>query len=80
MDPSTLNPSTRLKLASVFFASFWIVAMVWWGGSYDRAHLAVTAISGALLGYVWYRFMRWWLSRSRIPAHHPVSDSTEAKP
>jgi hypothetical protein len=74
-----MNPSTRLKLASVFFASFWIVAMVWWGGSFDRAHLATTAISGALLGYVWYRLMRWWLSRTRMPAHHRISEGTEAK-
>jgi hypothetical protein len=73
-----MNPSTRLELASVLFAVFWIVAMVWWGGSFDRPHLAITAISGALLGYAWYRFMRWRLPRSRIPAHH-VSDGTVAK-
>jgi hypothetical protein len=79
MNLSATNPSTRLKLGALFFSIFWTIGMVVWGGSFDRAHLAITAISGALLGYAWYRFMRWWLSRSRIPAHHDVSDGTKAK-
>ncbi len=74
-----MNPSTRLKLGAVFFAIFWIVTIVWRSGSFSRANITGTAIGGALLGYVWYRFMRWWLSRRRIPARRPVSDNTEAQ-
>ena len=74
-----MNPSTRLKWSAIVFAGLWIVGMVCWDGSFSRANLVTTTIGGVLLGYVWYRFMRWWVSRSRIPAHGRVSAETETK-
>ena len=41
--------------------------MLWWSGSFERANIVATAICGAALGYGWYRFMRWQLSRSLVP-------------
>jgi hypothetical protein len=62
-----MKPSARLKLGSVFFAVLWILAMLWWSGSFERANIIATAICGAAVGYGWYRFMRWQLSRSLVP-------------
>jgi hypothetical protein len=63
-----MKPSARLKLATVVFTIFWIAAMLWWSGSLERANIIVTTICGAVAGYGWYRFMRWQLSRSQLPA------------
>jgi hypothetical protein len=63
-----MNPSTRLKLGSVVFAVFWIAAMLWWDGSFERANVITTTIFGAVLGYGWYRFMRWRLSHGQAPS------------
>jgi hypothetical protein len=69
-----MKPSVRLKLGTVFFTVFWIAAMLWWSGSFERASIIITAICGAIVGYGWYRFMRWQLRRSQVPqrsAPHP---------
>ncbi len=62
-----LKPSTQLKLGSVFFTVFWIVAMLRWSGSLEPANIIITTICGAAAGYGWYRVMRWQLSRSFVP-------------
>jgi hypothetical protein len=61
-----MKPSARLKLGSVFFAVFWILAMLWWSGSFQRANIIATTICGGAVGYGWYRFMRWQVSRSSV--------------
>ncbi len=62
-----MKPSAHLKLGSVFFAAFWIVAMLRWSGSLEPANVIITTICGAAAGYGWYRLMRWQLSRSFVP-------------
>ena len=63
-----MYPSTRLKLCSVFFTVFWIVGMLLWSDSIDGANIIMLAICGVVVGYFWYRAMRWQLPRGRIPA------------
>jgi asparagine N-glycosylation enzyme membrane subunit Stt3 len=65
MKPS-LKPSTSLKLGSVFFTIFWIVAMLRWSGSMERANIVMTMICGVAAGYGWYRCMRWQVLRSSV--------------
>jgi hypothetical protein len=66
MMKSVLKPSIQLKLGSVFFAVFWIVAMLRWSGSIEGANIVMTTICGAAAGYGWYRCMRWQVSRSSV--------------
>jgi hypothetical protein len=63
---SVLKPSIQLKWGSVFFAVFWIVAMLRWGGSMERANIVMTMICGVAAGYGWYRCMRWQVPRSSV--------------
>jgi hypothetical protein len=63
-----MYPSTRLKLCSMFFTVFWIVGMLWWSGSIDGANIIMLTICGPLVGYFWYRAMRWQIPSGRIPA------------
>ena len=55
-----MNPQTRLILASVFFAVFWTLGMIWWTGN-DIASIIVHAIGGAVAGVIWYFAMRWFM-------------------
>lgn len=57
-----MNPQTRLKLASLGFAVFWIAAMWWWNRP-DMAGSVILAIAGALAGVFWYFAMNWWFKR-----------------
>ena len=65
MKPS-LKPSSQLKLGSVFFTVFWIVAMLRGSGSMERANIVMTTICAVAAGYGWYRCMRWQVSRSSV--------------
>lgn len=60
---SVLKPSIQLKLGSVFFAVFWILAMLRWSGSMERANIV---ICGVAAGYGWYRCTRWQVPRSSV--------------
>jgi uncharacterized membrane protein YedE/YeeE len=55
----TMTPSTPLKLGAVVFAVLWTLWMLWWSGSLDRINIAMLMICGAMVGYFWYRCMRW---------------------
>jgi hypothetical protein len=63
-----MYPSTRLKLSAVLFTVFWIGGMLWWSGSMDGVNIIMLTICGVLVGYFWYRAMRWHLPRGRMPA------------
>lgn len=63
-----MNPVTLVKLSAIFFAVFWSAGMVWWSGTFDLANVIVTAIFGAIAGYLWYLAMRWLLVVRQVPA------------
>jgi Flp pilus assembly protein TadB len=62
-----MMPSVRLKLGAAFFAVFWTVGMICWGGSCSPASIVITTIAGVLAAYLWYRLMRWQMPRGRVP-------------
>jgi hypothetical protein len=64
-----MNPLARLKLSAGVFTVLWTGRMLWWSGSLDRVNVIMLAICGVVVGYVWYRAMRWQLSRGRVPSH-----------
>jgi hypothetical protein len=66
-----MHPSSSLKIRAVIFAVLWIGFMLWWSGSAGRVNVMTLTLCGALVGYGWYRTMRWQLSRGRIPAQDP---------
>jgi hypothetical protein len=59
----TMSPSMPLKLGAVAFAVLWTLWMLWWSASLDRVNIAMLAICGAVVGYVWYLSMRWVFGR-----------------
>ena len=56
-----MSPVTRLKAGALVFTVLWTGWMLWWSGSFDAANIVMLAIGGTLAGYLWYRFMRYWL-------------------
>jgi hypothetical protein len=58
-----MNPITRLKLSAVMFTVFWTGFMLWWSGAFEPANIIILSICGALVGYFWYRAMRWQFQR-----------------
>jgi hypothetical protein len=61
-----MNPATPLKLSSVAFAVLWVGFMLWWSGSFDWVNIIMLTICGAVVGYAWYRAMRWQFRRSGL--------------
>ena len=57
-----MTPHTRLILASVFFAVFWTLGMIWWTGT-ETANIVALSIAGAVAGVFWFFAMRWWQNR-----------------
>jgi hypothetical protein len=58
-----MNPATSLKLSAIAFTVLWTGWMLWWSGSSDRVNVIMLAICGILVGYLWYRAMRWQSQR-----------------
>ena len=52
-----------LKAGAVIFTVLWTAWMMWWGGSYSSANLVILMLIGTLVGYLWYRAMRWQFER-----------------
>jgi hypothetical protein len=65
-DP-VMNPATQLKRGSAVFTVFWIAGMLWWSGSLAPGNVIATTVCGLIVGYAWYRVMRWQLARGRLP-------------
>jgi hypothetical protein len=61
----TSTPATSSKLSAIAFTVLWAGWMIWWSGSYDRVNVAMLAICGIAVGYVWYRAIRWQFQRKR---------------
>jgi hypothetical protein len=63
-----MNPTTGLKWSAVFFTVFWTAGMLLWNGNYHPANVLFTALGGLTAGYLWYRFMCWFVvGRKRFP-------------
>lgn len=61
-----MDQAKRLKLASIGFAVFWVLGMIWWSGEYHPAGIVILSLCGALAGYFWYLAMQWWFRRIRL--------------
>ena len=61
-----MTPERRLVLASVFFAVFWTLAMIWWTGT-QTANIVSLSIAGTVAGILWFFAMRWFLNRYVLP-------------
>ena len=57
------RPLIPLKAGAIIFTVLWTAWMMWWGGSYSSANLVILALCGSVVGYVWYRAMRWQFER-----------------
>jgi hypothetical protein len=60
------GPSMPLKLGAVAFAVLWTLWMLSWSGSFDRVNILMLSICGAIVGYAWYRAMRWQFRRKGL--------------
>jgi hypothetical protein len=58
-----------LKAGAVTFTVLWTAWMMWWGGSYSSANLVILMLIGTLVGYLWYRAMRWQFERMGMLPH-----------
>jgi hypothetical protein len=73
-----VNPATSLKLSSTAFAVLWTGWMLWWSGSFDRVNIIMLMICGVLVGYGWYRAMRWqFRRRGMLPPDQHSAGSAE---
>jgi hypothetical protein len=57
------RPLVPLKAGAITFTVLWTTWMMWWSGSYSSVNLAILAMCGAVVGYLWYRAMRWQFER-----------------
>ncbi len=55
-----------LKYCSIAFAVMWSGWMFWVSGPHDIVNLAIWAVGGAIVGYLWYLGMRWWFRRIKL--------------
>jgi hypothetical protein len=62
-----MTQSTCLKLAAILFTAFWIAYMLWYSDSISPLSFLLMVLSGLVVGYGWYRAMRWQLPRGRVP-------------
>jgi len=58
-----------LKAGAATFTVLWTAWMMWWSGSYSSANLVILALLGTLVGYLWYRAMRWQFERMGMLPH-----------
>ena len=73
-----MSPATSLKFSSIAFAVLWTGWMLWWSGSFEPANIIILAGCGILVGYGWYRAMRWqFRRRGMLPTNQPSADSAK---
>ena len=65
-----MDQARRLKLGAVFYAFFWVGAMLWWSGEYRPANIIILAVCGTVGGYLWYLAMRWVFAHLRLLTHN----------
>ena len=57
------RPLLQLKAGAIVFTLLWTAWMMWWSGSFSSANVVTLAVCGAVVGYLWYRAMRWQFER-----------------
>ena len=62
-----MTPTTPLKLCAIAFTVLWSGWMLWSSGAYDPANIIIWAVCGSVVGYLWYRMMRWCFRRMNLP-------------
>ncbi|SDJ35634.1 MULTISPECIES: hypothetical protein [Bradyrhizobium] len=66
-----MKPTMPLKYCSIAFAVLWAGWMLWWSGTFTPANIIILSVCGAVVGYFWYRAMRWsfrWMKL--LPQNH----------
>jgi hypothetical protein len=61
-----MRSTTPLKLCAIAFTVLWTGWMLWWSESYAPVNAIMMAICGLIVGYAWYRVMRWQFRRSGL--------------
>ncbi len=68
------RPLLSLKAGAIIFTVLWTAWMMWWSGSFGEAGLVILTLCGALVGYLWYRAMRWQFERmGMLPRNEDLS-------
>lgn len=57
------RPILSLRAGAIIFTVLWTAWMMWWSGSNDAAGVVILTVCGAVVGYLWYRAMRWQFER-----------------
>jgi hypothetical protein len=58
--------SKMLELGAVAFTVLWTLWILSWSGSFDRVNVILPSACGAIVGYAWYRAMRWQFRRKDL--------------
>ena len=64
------HPLIPLKAGAIVFTLLWTAWMTCWSGSASSANVVVLALCGAVVGYLWYRAMRWQFERMGMLSHN----------
>ena len=57
------RPLLPLRAGAATLTALWTAWMMWWSGSYSSVNLFILTLCGSLVGYLWYRAMRWQFER-----------------
>ncbi|MBR0855191.1 hypothetical protein [Bradyrhizobium liaoningense] len=57
------RPLLHLKAGAIALTLLWTAWMMWWSAPYSSANLVILSLLGTVVGYLWYRAMRWQLER-----------------
>ncbi|KGT81436.1 hypothetical protein MA20_01410 [Bradyrhizobium japonicum] len=75
------RPLIPLKAGAVTFTVLWTAWMMWWSGSYSSVNLVILTLLGTLVGYFWYRAMRWQFERmGMLPRKDESSGASKQLP
>ena len=64
------RPLLPLKAGAIILTVLWTAWMMWWSGSVSRVDLVILTLCGAVVGYLWYRAMRWQFERMGMLSHN----------
>jgi len=53
----------RLAAGSIFFAVFWALGMIWWSGDYSVTNFIMFGITGSIVGFAWFWWMKYFMKR-----------------
>lgn len=70
------HPLLPLRAGAIAFTVLWTAWMMWWTGASSSASLLVMLPTGTVVGYLWYRAMRWQFERMGML---PRQDQTKSR-